>query len=162
MVDADTLLVEIVELISSAADQVVGHERTLGLLDRNPYGDSLGLYLLGFDAARLLPPGTLIGPREISPDPLEQLRAAEQLTRGRTDRHVPIRHGRNYPGTLQRDPRAHPMTDDNAASAAVVDLVGINQTRVQAMLMGTSQGSQAPSLLLAWHEVVGSAGRSVV
>ena len=49
------------------------------------------------------------------------------------------------------------MTDDNAASAAVVDLVGINQTRVQAMLMGTSQGGQAPSLLLAWHQVVDSA-----
>ncbi len=81
MVDADALLVEIVELILSAADQVAAHERNLGLLDRNPSGDSLGLYLLGFDAARLLPSGTLIGPREISPDPLEQLRAAEQLTR---------------------------------------------------------------------------------
>ena len=81
MVDANTLLVKIVELILSAADQVAAHERTLGLLDRNPYGDSLGLYLLGFDAARLLPPGTLIGPRQRSPDPLEQLRAAEQLTR---------------------------------------------------------------------------------
>ena len=52
------------------------------------------------------------------------------------------------------------MTDDNAASAVgagVVALVGINQTRVQAMLMGTSPGSQAPSLLLAWKQVVDSA-----
>jgi hypothetical protein len=49
------------------------------------------------------------------------------------------------------------MTADNAASAGVVDLVGINQTRVQAMLMGASQGDQAPSLLLAWHQVVDSA-----
>ena len=38
------------------------------------------------------------------------------------------------------------MTDDNAADvdgAGVVALVGINQTRVQAMLMGTSFGGQA-------------------
>ena len=90
MVDANTLLIEIVELILSAADQVAAHERTMGLLDRNPYGDSLGLYLLGFDAARLLPSGTLIGPREmISPDPLEQLRAAEQLTRAAPIRKFP-------------------------------------------------------------------------
>ena len=62
----------------SAADQVAAHERTLGLVDRNPDRDSLGLYLLGFDAAHLLPPGTLIGPCAISPDPLVQLRAAER------------------------------------------------------------------------------------
>ena len=90
MVDTQALLVEIAELILTAADQVAAHERTLGLLDRNPYGDSLGLYLLGFGAARLLPPGHLLGPREISENPLDQLRAAEQLTRAAPVGRFPV------------------------------------------------------------------------
>ncbi len=54
------------------------------------------------------------------------------------------------------------MTDDNAAGAGVVALVSINQTRVQAMLMGASFGGQAPALLLAWHAGRGQRGQSVV
>ncbi len=49
------------------------------------------------------------------------------------------------------------MTDGNAAGASVFALVGINQARVQAMLMGASFGGQAPSLLLAWYQVVDGA-----
>src|SRR5580765_6052300 len=81
MPNADDLLVEIAELILGAGDQIFDQERTLPIHLPHPAGDSLGLTLLGYETARLLPPGRGVRPRIISPDPLDQLRAAEHLTR---------------------------------------------------------------------------------
>jgi hypothetical protein len=81
MTNADDLLVEIAELILGAADQVFDQQRSLPAHQPTPGGDSLGLTLLGYEAARLLPPEQEVWPRVVSPEPLDQLRTAERLTR---------------------------------------------------------------------------------
>ena len=81
MTNANDLLVEIAELILGAADLVAEQERALPALQPHPGGDSLGLTLLGYQAAMLLPPGRDVSPRIIAPDAQAQLRAAERLTR---------------------------------------------------------------------------------
>src|SRR5688500_18783297 len=72
---------EIAGLVLAAADQAAGAERECGPFDRGPAGDSLGLYLLAFEAWGLLPPGRPVAPITVSPDVVAQLRAAERLTR---------------------------------------------------------------------------------
>ena len=78
---AVSMVADIAGLVLGAADQAAAAERECGLFDRSPPGDSLGLYLLAFEAWGLLPPGRTVAPIPVSPEVVVQLRAAERLTR---------------------------------------------------------------------------------